>query len=206
MFYHSLLSDWNHGNAHFLRGVAVELIRRGHEVRIYEPEDGWSLRNLLAEQGVEALEGFRRAYPDLTSHFYDVRTVDVGEILRDVDLCIVHEWNTHDLVRRIGQHRARHGHYALLFHDTHHRAVSDRAAMAAYDLRHYDGVLAFGAVLRDLYLAEAWTPRAWVWHEAADTTVFHPYPSVSRRDEVCGSATGATRSARRSCASSSSSP
>ena len=26
MFYHSLLSDWNHGNAHFLRGIVSELL------------------------------------------------------------------------------------------------------------------------------------------------------------------------------------
>jgi len=32
MFYHSLVSDWNHGNAHFLRGVVTELLRREHEV------------------------------------------------------------------------------------------------------------------------------------------------------------------------------
>ena len=27
LFYHSFASCWNHGNAHFLRGVARELIR-----------------------------------------------------------------------------------------------------------------------------------------------------------------------------------
>ena len=26
LFYHSLISDWNHGNAHFLRGVVRELV------------------------------------------------------------------------------------------------------------------------------------------------------------------------------------
>jgi spore maturation protein CgeB len=26
IFCHSLVSDWNHGNAHFLRGVARELL------------------------------------------------------------------------------------------------------------------------------------------------------------------------------------
>ena len=46
MFYHSLLSDWNHGNAHFLRGVARELQARGHRVEIYEPFNGWSLANI----------------------------------------------------------------------------------------------------------------------------------------------------------------
>jgi hypothetical protein len=37
LFYHSLLSDWNHGNAHFLRGIASELLSRGHEVTVFEP-------------------------------------------------------------------------------------------------------------------------------------------------------------------------
>src|ERR671938_432916 len=46
MFYHSLLSDWNHGNAHFLRGVAWELTGRGHTVDVLEPADGWSLTHL----------------------------------------------------------------------------------------------------------------------------------------------------------------
>jgi spore maturation protein CgeB len=36
-FTHSLASCWNHGNAHFLRGVLRELIGRGHEVVAYEP-------------------------------------------------------------------------------------------------------------------------------------------------------------------------
>jgi len=47
MFYHSLVSDWNHGNAHFLRGVVRELLARGHRVDVYEPQHGWSLACLL---------------------------------------------------------------------------------------------------------------------------------------------------------------
>ena len=47
MFYHSLISDWNHGNAHFLRGVAGELVARGHDVIVYEPADAWSVQNLI---------------------------------------------------------------------------------------------------------------------------------------------------------------
>jgi spore maturation protein CgeB len=64
-----------------------------------------------------------------------------------------------------------------LFHDTHHRAVTERDSMKAYDLSHYDGVLAFGGMIRDLYLKEGWTKRAWTWHEAADTRIFKPAPS-----------------------------
>src|SRR3712207_3430678 len=55
LFYQSLLSDWNHGNAHFLRGVASELIARGHRVDIYEPAHGWSLSQLLADHGKQPL-------------------------------------------------------------------------------------------------------------------------------------------------------
>ena len=56
IFCHSLLSDWNHGNAHFLRGVASELISRGHDVVVYEPRDAWSLQNLIADHGDQVLQ------------------------------------------------------------------------------------------------------------------------------------------------------
>jgi spore maturation protein CgeB len=174
MFYHSLLSDWNHGNAHFLRGVVSELRSRGHDVRVYEPKDAWSLENLLAEHGEEPIKRFYAAYPGLESTRYDLKTLDLDEALDEVDLVIVHEWNAHELVQRVGKHRASVGGYRLLFHDTHHRSVSDRSSMAGYDLSNYDGVLAYGNVIRDIYLTEGWTQRAWTWHEAADIRLFHP--------------------------------
>ena len=58
-FTHSLASCWNHGNAHFLRGVLSELIARGHDVRVYEPAGAWSLENLLADNGDAGLETIR---------------------------------------------------------------------------------------------------------------------------------------------------
>ena len=175
LFCHSLLSDWNHGNAHFLRGIVRELQQRGHAVRVYEPQDGWSLQNLLAGYGPAKLAELQQYYPGLQSTFYQLDTLNLDATLGGADLVLVHEWNDHELVRRIGAHRARHDGYRLLFHDTHHRAVTERQSMAAYDLRHYDGVLAFGQVIRDLYLRENWTRRAWTWHEAADTSVFYPH-------------------------------
>ena len=59
LFCHSLISDWNHGNAHFLRGIVRELLERGHEVGVFEPAGGWSLTNLLKDHGPGAVEGFR---------------------------------------------------------------------------------------------------------------------------------------------------
>ena len=184
LFYHSLLSDWNHGNAHFLRGVASELKARGADVRVYEPRDAWSLQNLLEAHGEEPLERFREAYPTLTSTRYDPSDLELDEVLKDADLVIVHEWNDPALVARLGAHRARGAQYRLLFHDTHHRAATDREAMVAYNLTHYDGVLAYGEVIRRLYLREGWARQAWIWHEAADTRVFRPLPRPKEGDLV----------------------
>lgn len=174
LFCHSLISCWNHGNAHFLRGIVGELQARGHSVDVHEPQDAWSVTQLLAHQGAAALRDVGRVYPDLRSQRDDPATLDLHAVLAPADLVLVHEWNDADLVRRIGEHRRDHGHYRLLFHDTHHRSLTDPAAMAAYDLRHYDGVLAFGRVIRDLYLGRGWAARAWTWHEAADIRVFRP--------------------------------
>ncbi|HEY0007198.1 MAG TPA: hypothetical protein VGB55_00610, partial [Tepidisphaeraceae bacterium] len=93
MFYHSLLSDWNHGNAHFLRGVVSDLLARGHDVQVYEPADNWSLSNLRAEFGDSPLEGFRAAYPGLTSHSYDLKSLDLNAVLDGADVVLVHEWS-----------------------------------------------------------------------------------------------------------------
>jgi spore maturation protein CgeB len=184
IFTHSLVSDWNHGNAHFLRGIASELMALGHEVRIFEPHDGWSLRSLIAAQGEDALAEFRRAYPSHYSTLYDVHSLDLDHALAGADAVIIHEWNPHELVRRIGEHRASRGGYRLFFHDTHHRSATDPAAMAAYDLRHYDGVLAYGSVIRDLYLERGWARQAWTWHEAADTRVFQPIPESQKTGDL----------------------
>jgi spore maturation protein CgeB len=184
MFYHSLVSDWNHGNAHFLRGVATELMLRGHDVAIYEPADSWSRKNLLPEHGEGPLKDFHTSYPLLRSHQYRLDSLDLEAALDDTDLVMVHEWNHPDLVNRIGQLRARGGRFGLLFHDTHHRSVSDPQGMAAYDLSHYGGVLAFGRAIQETYQSRGWAERAWTWHEAADTRIFHPIADVQKTSDL----------------------
>jgi spore maturation protein CgeB len=174
MFYHSLISDWNHGNAHFLRGVVSELIKRGHEVNVFEPENNWSLKNLLKTAGKKAVEDFNKHFPCLKSNYYDPDKLDYNKILKDQDLVIVHEWNDHSVIKNIGNHKRSGGKYLLLFHDTHHRSVTDEAGIRRYDLSAYDGVLAFGNLIRQKYLSNNWVKNAWTWHEAADTDTFYP--------------------------------
>lgn len=173
LFYHSLISDWNHGNAHFLRGIVAELLFRGFDVNVYEPRDGWSLQN-LREENPACMAEFRADFRQLQSQFYDVDTIDLERNLEDVDVVVVHEWNDARLVQRIGEYRKRHPELRLLFHDTHHRCVSAPEEMEAYVLSEYDGVLAFGGVVRDCYLNNGWAKQAWTWHEAADVRVFQP--------------------------------
>jgi len=184
LFYHSLVSDWNHGNAHFLRGIMRELQARGHQVLAYEPIDGWSLSQLRQDQGEAPIVRMQAAYPELEGHFYDPARLDLDAVLEDAELVLVHEWNPPELIARIGEHRARHANYRLLFHDTHHRAVSEPQAMARYDLRHYDGVLVFGEVLREIYRQRGWAQQVWTWHEAADTSLFKPQPQLERTHDL----------------------
>ncbi|MBB3692262.1 glycosyltransferase [Sphingomonas sp. BK580] len=170
---HSLDSCWNHGNAHFLRGVLSELIARGHDVRVHEPADSWSRANLVGDHGEEALAAYRTAYPELSSSRYAAE-VDPAALVDGADVVIVHEWNDHGLVAALGSLRKAGARFTLLFHDTHHRAVSAPEEMRAYDLSGYDGVLAFGEALSRVYRDWGWGDRVWTWHEAADTRRFFP--------------------------------
>jgi spore maturation protein CgeB len=180
-FTHSLSSCWNHGNAHFLRGVLRELIARGHEVKAYEPENAWSRANLVADHGEAGLAPYRAMYPELASIRYTQADALVSA-LDGADLVIVHEWNDPALVSAIGRARRNGGRFLLLFHDTHHRAVSEPDGIRAFDLAGYDGVLAFGETLAEVYRRWGWEGRTFVWHEAADLRLFHPPAVETERD------------------------
>lgn len=174
MFYHSVYSDWNHGNAHFLRGMVKSLQRKGHEVIVYEPAGGWSLQNLLKNYGAEKLDEFRKYYPSIHSEFYNSKEpLRAEKIFEDADLVIVHEWNDPIKIEEIGSYKDKYG-FKLLFHDTHHRAVSDPAGIDQFNLENYDGALVFGQILKDIYLQKKWVKQAYIWHEAADADFFVP--------------------------------
>jgi spore maturation protein CgeB len=184
LFYtHSLISDWNHGNAHFQRGVMRDLIRRGHEAVALEPADSWSRLSLFSDQGASAVDTFREAFPDLRSITYG-SDFPHEERIAQADVVIVHEWTDPALAARIGQARRNGGRFRLLFHDTHHRAVSAADEMAAFDLADYDAVLAFGEVLRQRYLDAGWGRQVFTWHEAADTSLFRPMPDIERTSDL----------------------
>lgn len=179
-FTHSLRSCWNHGNAHFLRGVLRELVALGHETEAYEPADSWSAANLRADHGEGALAAFHADYPELRACVYDAAAPDLDEAIDGADLVLVHEWTPPAVVGALGRLRVRGTRpFTLLFHDTHHRAVSAPGEIRGVDLDGYDGVLAFGDSLAAVYRGWGWGSRVFVWHEAADTRRFRP-PAAER--------------------------
>ena len=177
-FVHSLVSDWNHGNAHFLRGVVRELLARGHEVDVLEPEDAWARDNLVRGHGEPPLRAFAEAFPELRSRTYP-SDADVEALVGDADVALVHEWNEPRIVREVGRTAP-----LALFHDTHHRAVTKPEEMRRFDLSGYAGVLAFGGAIADVYRERGWHDRVRVWHEAADTRLFRPLEAKREADLV----------------------
>ncbi|MES2734666.1 MAG: glycosyltransferase [Bacteroidota bacterium] len=185
LFYQSLLSDtWSHGNTPFMRGVINELIIRGHSVKVLELENNSSLSNLLATHGEHALSSLQARYPILEARFYTIKKLDLTQELSKADMVIVHESNSPELVEALGNHRASHAYYRLLFHDTYHHSITHPKATASYNLTHYDGVLADCAVIRNIYLKERRAQKAWTWHKSADIRVFHPYPYTQKEGDL----------------------
>jgi spore maturation protein CgeB len=189
IFAHSWISDWNHGNAHFLRGLAHELVNLGHDVRCYEQVDSWSMTNLLEEgpeRAARALEMFRNTFPSLDVRFLENDAelpVRLAEELRDADLVLVHEWNPPKLISAILDLKDRFG-FPALFHDTHHRAYTSPQEIARVPLHRFDGVLAFGDAIRRIYSEVFGVKHVWTLQEAADTAHFRPVPSAKDTDVV----------------------
>jgi spore maturation protein CgeB len=188
MFAHSWVSDWNHGNAHFLRGLARELAAMGHEVRCYEEIDGWSLSNLAreGEAASGAIEEFHRTYPELDVRFYrrdESLAAFLNHELAGADLVLIHEWNEPQVVHEILARKKRMG-FRALFHDTHHRAYTNANEILRFPLQLFDGVLAFGEAIRRIYADGFGVARVWTFHEAADLSVFHPMERAKQNDVV----------------------
>ncbi|MGH9413131.1 MAG: CgeB family protein [Terriglobales bacterium] len=202
-FAHSWLSDWNHGNAHFLRGLARALHRRGHQVRLYEPmpggHPGWSLGHLLAEPaGPASVQQMRAAFPELDIRLYGPHPPQLEsppplhglpwvehweQELRGVDVVLVHEWNEVEQFAWLLRQRRRYG-FRLLLHDTHHRAWSEPAMLDRLPLAELDGVIAFGESLRRLYAVHGRARRTYTLQEAADIGHFRPLPSIPSTHDV----------------------
>jgi spore maturation protein CgeB len=183
LFYQSIISDWNHGNAHFLRGLMRALQARGHQAICYEAVDNWSLRNLLAE-APDAIAEFAAHFPDLRYERYRLGPgleAQLRERLAEADIAIVHEWNEPEVIGMIGSLCSTLG-VRSIFHDTHYRVVIDGAYRDRLGLERFDDILAYSPSVAQRY-ADLGFHNVHVMHEAADTTVFAPR-DLPKRDDV----------------------
>jgi hypothetical protein len=138
----------------------------------------------------------------LTAVVYDPARLDLDHALDGADLVLVHEWNGPALVAHIGAHRRSSRHYLLLFHDPHHRMVSAPNEMAEFDLDGFNGVLAFGELLREAYARRGWGRARTPGTRQPICGGSTPTPSCRGAAIWCRSAIGATRSGRRNWGSS----
>lgn len=187
LFAHSLVSDWSHGNAHFLRGLMRGLSARGHEVVGVERWRNWSTDSLIRDHGHGPVVEFSRLFQDLEIRMFggwENIIEEVDQLTRGADLVLVHEFNEPELVGAVGYVRRRRKDFVLLFHDTHHRPSSVPEQIARFNLQHYDGVLAYGDSLAEIYRSRFGQENVSTFHEAADTTVFFPREHEQRDDVV----------------------
>jgi spore maturation protein CgeB len=184
---HAFTSCWNNGHAHFLRGFTRELARLGHRVLVCEAEAGWSRVNAIADGGQAVLAEAEALVPAVEIRRYtaaDMRTEPVLDVLLEgADVVLVQEWNEPSLVAAIGRRR-RNGSFWLFYVDAHHRAVTAPDALEALEFDAYDGVLAFGAALREIYDRRGWCRRAFTWHEAADCALFRPRATEKKESDL----------------------
>ncbi len=196
-FAHSWLSDWNHGNAHFLRGLTRALCRRGHQLQWFEPLPGpwggWSLENLVRQEPLcwtSAVRDFNQAYPEIRPAFYPLPDGQglnlfsfLKEPLRNVEWVVAHEWSDPALIQALKRLRHQLG-FRLIWHDTHHRGISRPEEIAACQMNEFDAVVAFGESLRRVYETRFHVRRSYTLHEAADLSIFQPAADEAGEDHA----------------------
>jgi len=189
LFAHSLVSDWSHGSAHFLRGLARALMQMGHRVRCHEELGSWSLVNLVRneqERSIDAIDQFRQQFRELDIHFFE-RKPGLREALkselRNADVVLIHEWNAPEAVNTILSLKQELRFRAFLL-DNHHRAFTRAGDMLKFHLHLFDRVLAGGEALRRIYADGFGLPNVWTFHKAADVDHFFPRSTIRRNQLV----------------------
>src|SRR5438132_14091497 len=144
----------------------------------------------LIQEGIQvathAFRNFRAAFPTLDVRFYqnDNSLSDfLNEELHGAAIVIIHEWNAPAVVESILSLKRKLGFKALL-HDTHHRAYTNPKEILRFPLSTFDGVLAFGQAIQQIYSQAFGVRRTWTFHEAADTARFYPVEVAKDTDVV----------------------
>ena len=174
-FTHSLASCWNHGNAHFLRGVLRELIARGHDVRALRAGGRLEPRQPARRHGEAGLDAFAPPIPSSPPTRFARRRRSRPRWSTAPTSSSSTSGTTPRWSPRSAALRARGGalHAAVPRHPPPRRQRPGRDAR----LRPRPATTACSPSARrcrEVYRGWGWGGRVWTWHEAADTRLFHP--------------------------------
>ena len=179
-FTHSLASCWNHGNAHFLRGVLRELIHAAAMTsRPSSPPAAGAARTCSRITDAAGLAAYARAYPELSGRRYD-DDIDVAAALVGS-----RRGDRARMERAMARRRHRPGAAARRpLHAAVPRHPSPRRQRSGGDPRLRPRRLSTACSpsarrSREVYRRWGWGDRVFTWHEAADTRLFQP---PGRRD------------------------
>jgi len=118
--------------------------------------------------------------PGVAIRGYSEPILDLDRALDDADVVVVHEWTPPWMVEELSRRRASSATFRLLFHYTHHRAVTAPHEIDPDLLDSFDAALVFGEALREVYLERGLADRVFTWHEAADTALFQPRRTAAK--------------------------
>ena len=172
LFCQSIISDYNLDAIPFLRGVITELQSRGHETQVFETRDNVAYLSALKECGKTAISEFKRYYPDIITSFYQSSVAEIAEIVRDVDLVLVHSSADTDTIKLLAEIKKKFS-YALVFYDTSN-AVRLQNNEVVQELENYNLILASSSSLARVYKTLNINNNIFVWHLGADTKIYQP--------------------------------
>lgn len=177
-FGHSILADWNNGQAHFVRGLIRELCRLGHQCVFYEAKDNLATRQQVSCVGRSSLLETLRVFPFLRVRLHRDGSRDplgfLPQALEEADIAIVLEGAEPSLIRALPE--AVGPGQLCLFLDGRGRLPQEQSLYRGYGLERYGAVLAASRALAAQFTDRLGLERVEVFHPAADTELFYPRP------------------------------
>jgi glycosyltransferase involved in cell wall biosynthesis len=165
--YKSMFNGYNFSQAHFIRGVAEQLIGLGHDVDVFVPE---SPTEFMASE--ELASDDRNAF-SLQIRTYNLLHLKDSGLLDDADLVIVHHENKSELFDEVFALR-KNRRFKVFIHDSssNHFDLKDSKNRNYAELA--DGVLVGAGYLISQYLAHTEQKHVFLWPNAVDSKVFFP--------------------------------
>ena len=182
-FYPCLTQELGCGTSSFIQGISYEFIKTNHEVHIFtSPNEPTSKPGQKTSSFMDLLKD------NLTIQTYDQTSKNLRDDLLakldSLDLVIVHESTSPQIIHWMGQLRKNHQNLRILFHDHDHKIFTEPNRILNLDLTYFDGILTSREETQQMYLNLGLTSRSWIWPEAICRDYFKPIPVENKRGDL----------------------